>query len=392
MHTNRHSTRVAMLPAAFALALLTVAGSSRAENPLPELVKRVKPAIATITAHMPGDDVQIGTGFFVQKGILVTNRHVLAGALSAEVKTDDGRVFEIEHVTAEDADSDLVKVDLPVGDDASIRTLELRRNLPEPGSRVVVIGSPFGLEKTVSDGIVSTVRQLEDGTAVIQITAPISPGSSGSPVLDLDGRVIGVATIQLVGGQNLNFAIPAGNVMGLKNATPEALNHWTARELAADGMSAAGEGNWGDAQKLFEQAAEADSKLDGVYLWLGRAFTENGRDDDALDAYRRAVVAAPSSADAQLGLGRAYARMRKWSDAISSYREALRLSPKYVSAISDLGRAYLEIGDTSSALAELQDLQALDPAAAESLRKRIREVAGTPEERASQSLRPSNER
>ena len=74
------------------------------------------------------------------------------------------------------------------------------------GQRVLVIGNPDGLEGTVSDGIISAFRS---GRSMIQITAPISPGSSGSPVLDETGQVIGMATLVSKEGQNLNFAISA---------------------------------------------------------------------------------------------------------------------------------------------------------------------------------------
>ena len=76
-------------------------------------------------------------------------------------------------------------------------------------------GSPLGLENTVSDGIVSAIRDIPDYGRIIQITAPISPGSSGSPVLNMQGEVIGVASFQIVEGQNLNFAIPSEKISSL---------------------------------------------------------------------------------------------------------------------------------------------------------------------------------
>jgi len=94
--------------------------------------------------------------------------------------------------------------------------LDLRVGLSQPsnletkiesGQPVIVIGSPFGLEGTVSDGIVSGVRKVPDFWEIIQITAPISKGSSGSPVLNIKGEVIGVATFFIKEGQSLNFAI-----------------------------------------------------------------------------------------------------------------------------------------------------------------------------------------
>jgi S1-C subfamily serine protease len=74
-----------------------------------------------------------------------------------------------------------------------------------PGQKIIVIGNPLGLEGSVSEGIISAIRTDE---GLVQITAPISPGSSGSPVMTEDAKVMGVATLQSERGQNLNYAIP----------------------------------------------------------------------------------------------------------------------------------------------------------------------------------------
>src|SRR5207248_11758035 len=86
----------------------------------------------------------------------------------------------------------------------------------QAGESFVVIGNPYGLEGSVSNGIVSAVRQISGYGKIIQITASISPGSSGSPVVNMLGQVIGVATLQAAEGQNLNFAVPAERISQLK--------------------------------------------------------------------------------------------------------------------------------------------------------------------------------
>jgi tetratricopeptide (TPR) repeat protein len=87
--------------------------------------------------------------------------------------------------------------------------------MPAIGERIVVIGSPMGLDQTVSDGIVSAVRELQGSRKVIQITAPISTGSSGSPVVNMKGDVVAVACALMANGQNLNFGIPSERVSSL---------------------------------------------------------------------------------------------------------------------------------------------------------------------------------
>src|SRR5690606_1995460 len=88
--------------------------------------------------------------------------------------------------------------------------------VPAEGESIVVIGNPFGLEGSVSNGIVSAVREISGYGRIIQITAPISPGSSGSPVVNMSGQVIGIATLQAAEGQSLNFAVPSERILQLK--------------------------------------------------------------------------------------------------------------------------------------------------------------------------------
>jgi S1-C subfamily serine protease len=178
-----------------------------AQERLSSIVKQVQPSVVTITIHdEAGKATGFGSGFFVSEGgQIVTNRHVIVGAFSAEIKTAEGKVYSITKVVAENKEGDLVRLAVDFGRE-TVKPLRLSRNLPEAGERVLVIGSPLGLEQTVSEGIVSAVR---DSGRLIQITAPISPGSSGSPVVNMKGEVIGVATLQFTEGQNLNFAVSA---------------------------------------------------------------------------------------------------------------------------------------------------------------------------------------
>jgi S1-C subfamily serine protease len=96
-----------------------------------------------------------------------------------------------------------------------VRPLRLSHSPAIAGQPIVVIGSPLGLQESVSEGIVSAVRSLDGLGKIIQITAPLSPGSSGSPVLNLEGDLVGVATLNLKGGQNLNFAVSSQAVANL---------------------------------------------------------------------------------------------------------------------------------------------------------------------------------
>lgn len=183
---------------------------------LPNLVSRVQPSVVTIRSmDTNGDTIGQGSGFFVTSdGELVTNWHVLQGATSADVTLSDGTVLPISGVREADSASDLVQAQVDVGSRA-VPALEFAEDVAPVGATVVVVGSPMGLEQSVTSGIVSAVREGTRYGTLYQIDAPISHGSSGSPVVDAAGKVIGVATLMLAQGQNLNFAVSARSVAAL---------------------------------------------------------------------------------------------------------------------------------------------------------------------------------
>ncbi|APR88103.1 HtrA protease/chaperone protein [Minicystis rosea] len=167
-----------------------------------QIAARSTPAVVSIRSTD-----SLGTGFVVRKdGWIATNLHVIAGERDLVVATSDKREFPVLEVLAADDARDLALVrvdarDLPVlalGDSDAVRA----------GDAVVAIGHPLGLEDTVSNGLVSAVRVLDPALTVLQISAPIAPGSSGGPIFSDRGEVIGVATFFSTEGQNLNFGVP----------------------------------------------------------------------------------------------------------------------------------------------------------------------------------------
>lgn len=160
-----------------------------------------------------------GTGFVVPGGMVATNLHVVAGQSKVLVVSPSGQKSIVQDIRGIDQLNDVVLLDAHV----NLKPLAFSDAKEQPGSPVVVVGNPEGLQGTVSSGVVSSVRQHPTlDHELLQITAAISPGSSGGPVLDKNGKVIGVVRMFVTKGQNLNFAVPIRYVEKLlqKNQRP----------------------------------------------------------------------------------------------------------------------------------------------------------------------------
>jgi serine protease Do len=187
-----------------------------------DIVQRSSPAIVRVEAQGPEGE-QFGTGFIVDKsGVVATNFHVIAGTSEIKIKLHDGSHYPVLHVLNVDPMRDLVivkfKPDRPmptlrIGDSSKVAT----------GEKIVAIGNPLGVfENTVSEGLISSIREVCSQSDVnsnnpscpgeltlLQISAPISQGSSGGPLFNQVGDVVGITTAIIAQGQLINFAMPA---------------------------------------------------------------------------------------------------------------------------------------------------------------------------------------
>jgi S1-C subfamily serine protease len=197
-----------------------------------ELYRRARRAVFVVEGRQPGvawpdgppredDGVATGTGFAVAGGRIVTNQHVVAGAERVAVRLAGRRVRA--RVVGTDASTDLAILRLPHRRASRLATLPLGTSAGvRPGDTAVALGNPFGLTRSVTAGVVSAVGRritAPDGapiTDAIQTDAAINPGNSGGPLLDAEGRVIGV--ISQSRGDGLSFAVPVDT---LRRITPE---------------------------------------------------------------------------------------------------------------------------------------------------------------------------
>lgn len=170
------------------------------------IFQRSGPSVVVVVGkNAMGKPFSFGSGFFVRDNLVATNHHVVEKASSIEIRQGQDQPIPVRRIKATDKDNDLaiLLVEQPGS------PLPLKDGHPKVGEEVIAIGNPRGLERTVSPGIVSGLRKDQHERMRYQITAPISPGSSGGPILDANGEVIGLATFFIMAGQNLNFAVPS---------------------------------------------------------------------------------------------------------------------------------------------------------------------------------------
>jgi tetratricopeptide (TPR) repeat protein len=198
-------TRIILL-----LSFLSLIAFAQQPSLTPQKIRQISNSIFTIyTYDADGKYTGAGSGFIIgSNGLCVTNFHVLEDAFRADVKLKSGEKLRVRSVTDFNASADLVKFRLEAPSGRTFPTLRLSGRLPMQGDDIVNISTPFGIfEQTFSKGNVATVRRHSDHGYLIQVTAPFSQGSSGSPIVNANGEVVGVATMIFKYGQNMNFAV-----------------------------------------------------------------------------------------------------------------------------------------------------------------------------------------
>jgi hypothetical protein len=365
------------LPPWLALAaLLVFSFAARAEEPLPDLVRRVKPSVVSvITYNAAGEVALTGSGFFIRPGEVLTNLHVVEGAHHAEIRTFEGKgkTYQVAGLAGVDREGDLAV--LSVGMPAErARVAETTAVIPEEGEKIFVIGNPLRLEGSVADGIVSAVREVPSLGRIVQITAPISHGNSGSPVFNMKGQVVGIVTIRVMNGQNINLALgasrfPAAAASGAKLTSfeelavlttdtqkPDSIADWWYR----NGLNSLWLGNYDSALGYFETAVNKNPARADAWIQVGFCKVKQGKNQDAIHAFEQALKLTPESYEALNKLGDAYYYAGNYYKALESYKRAVAQRPSEAEGYYNLALAYVEIGDHAAALAQARTLKSLD--------------------------------
>ncbi len=355
------------LPSAILMVLLLFCPISiLPAQTVPEIAE--KALAATVYLEMQDSDglpLGFGSGFFVKLNLIATNYHVIEGAARGTAKlVGKSTTYTIEGFTATDKYNDLALLKVSA---SGIKPLLLgNSDAVKIGETVYAAGNPKGLEGTFSDGIISS-RRGGHAKGRLQITAPISPGSSGGPVLNHKGEVIGVSSLIVEGGQNLNFAIPSlylktlialsGPVKPFSqgNHSISAETYFTRENAKADlEQYSAAIINYNKAIQLKPDYAMA-------YNNRGAAKRKLGQYVDAITDFDKAIQLKPDYAIAYSNRGEAQAELGQYSIAITDYNKAIQLKPDYAMAYNNRGVAKAELGQYSIAITDFDKAIQLKP-------------------------------
>ena len=253
----------------------------------------------------------------------------------------------------------------------SVAPLPLVQTAPQEGESIVVVGNPFGLEGSVSNGIVSAVREIPGYGKIIQITAPISPGSSGSPVVNMRGQVIGVATLQAAEGQSLNFAVPSQRISQLKiselrsfvslSAESQKNKRAAAQALYSQGLGILSRDDYARAVQYFEKAVEIDPNYAESWYQAGFCYGMLGRHTDALKASRQAAKLRPEWAETYVNIGASSFALGQYKEAAEAYRQATKLDADNGDSQYALGLSLNKLGRTDEEILAYKRAIALKP-------------------------------
>ena len=327
-----------------------------------------KALAATVYLEMEdrnGQSLGFGSGFFVGQNQIATNFHVIAGAARGIAKlVDKPTTYAIEGIIATDEENDLAILEVRL---RSIQPLPLGdSNTVNIGETVYVAGNPKGWKGTFSDGIISSRREM-DAKKRLQMTAPISPGSSGGPVLNREGEVIGVSFMTIEGGQNLNFAIPSNYLKELLDRSE------TAQLFPQDEQSISAETyyNWGNIMHSLELYNEAiveynkaiNLKPNYVRAYNNRGFMLNKleRYEEAIEDFDEAIRLKPDFAIAYSNRGIAKKHLEQYVAAIADFDEAIRLKPDLAAAYSNRAAVKGDLGQHLAAIADYDTAIRLKP-------------------------------
>jgi tetratricopeptide (TPR) repeat protein len=325
-----------------------------------KIYKKVADAVVVINGYDSKNKLlSQGSGVILNdKGFVVTNYHILANCERFEILHDKKNV-NYDDIIGIDVVKDILILKIINKKFSSIKignskTLDI-------GQKIYAIGNPLGFQNTISEGIISGFRTFEEsGQNFIQITASISPGSSGGAVVNDKGELIGISALSAKEGQNINFAIPIDEILGIKLSSYLKDKSFKDFEWFVKGREAYEKGYYQNSIKYYTNFIEAYPFYDAAYNNRGLA-KKNSKDfSGAIQDFNKAIQINPNSINAYYNLGNAHLLLKDFSGAIQDFDKAIEINPKFEIAYYNRGLAK-SIDDNRSAIQDFNKAIEIDP-------------------------------
>ncbi len=315
--------------------------------------------------------VSTGSGFFVENsGIAFTNVHVIRDAFKARIKTNDGKFYDVEKIIDYNPDLDIAKIKVKSVPGILFPAVKIAIHNAEKGDEVFTIGNPDGLENTVSSGIISSIRLITNYGECYQITAPISPGSSGGALFNMNGEVIGMTTFGQIDqsrlNQNLNFAVNIKNSKYLTNnlnlSTEQAYKEVVYEDFIAAYMRADLSGDFSRAVEICTQQIIKYPNNWLAYHFRAASFLGNENFSEAEKDLIIAIQLNPSNKFKDMdyvGLGKIYRKSGMYEQSRDAYIKAIEINNKNASCFCNMAILAHEWLGPENELVEYSYLEAL---------------------------------
>ncbi|RPD43414.1 trypsin-like peptidase domain-containing protein [Paracnuella aquatica] len=356
----------------FLLLALTASTFIYGQKNLKALVKENEKSVFLVQCFDEKSQmISTGSGFFIENtGVAFTNVHVIRDAFKARIKTIEGKFYEVEKIIDYNPNLDIAKIKIKAVPGTSFPAVKIAARNAEKGDDVFAIGNPDGLESTVSSGIISSVRSITNYGECYQITAPISPGSSGGALFNMNGEVIGMTTFGQIDqsrlNQNLNFAVNIKNSKYLTNnlniSTEKAYKEIVYEDFIAAYMRADLSGDFERAVEICNLQIKKSPSNWLPYHFRASSFLRSDNYTEAEKDLIKAIQLNPSNRLKDMdyvGLGKIYRRSRMFEKSRDAYLKAIEINNKNATCFCNMSALAYEWLGPENELVEYSYSEAL---------------------------------
>ncbi|MBN8570920.1 MAG: tetratricopeptide repeat protein [Ignavibacteria bacterium] len=346
----------------FAILLLCLLNKTYSQDLKPEeLFEKYQDAIVVVYSYdFDNNPKAQGSGVIINdRGWVITNFHIFEGCQRMDL-VHKGDTIKYTDIIGVDIEKDLVIMKIESG---TFPDIKLSEKDPKVGQKVYAIGSPMGLENSMSEGIVSGNR-TEVGKKkqnFVQITASLSPGSSGGAVLNSYGELIGISSMGLREGNNLNFAIPVSDILKVKLDSYNDKKKIEALNFFYQGQNLFEEGKNEDAIKYYTKFLEMFPKDHKAFNYRGMAYFARKQFEKAISDYNSAIKLDPTFSAAYNNRGEAYFKMKEYELSIKDFSYVIKSNPANMDAYFGRGVVYMSDESYEDALDDFKRVIKEDP-------------------------------